>query len=83
MTSLAFFALEIKSKSAKSVMYLLRMFLSKLSMISFETTISLPTSSFSWIDEDGNGIFPIAIQASGGGDIANVSAIVVDAIPGN
>ena len=49
----------------------------------FETTISLPTSSFSWIDEDGNGIFPIAIQASGGGDIANVSAIVVDAIPGN
>ena len=36
-----------------------------------------------WIDEDGNGIFPIAIQASGGGDIANVSAIVVDAIPGN
>ena len=49
----------------------------------FETTISLPTSSFSWSDDDGNGIFPIAIQASGGGDIANVSAIVVDAIPGN
>ena len=49
----------------------------------FETTISLPTSSFSWSDEDGNGIFPIAIQASGGGDIANVSAIVVDAVPGD
>ena len=40
MTSLAILALEIKSKSAKSVMYLLRMFLSKLSMMSFETTIS-------------------------------------------
>ena len=49
----------------------------------FETTISLPTSSFSWPEDDDNGIFPIAIQASGGGDIANVSAIVVDAIPGN
>ena len=50
---------------------------------SFETTISLPTSSFSWVDEDGNGIFPIAITASGGGDIAHTSAIVVDAVPGN
>ena len=50
---------------------------------SFETTISLPTSSFSWVDEDGNGIFPIAITASGGGDIAHTSAVVVDAIPGN
>ena len=50
---------------------------------SFESTISLPTSSFSWEDEDGNGIFPIAITASGGGDIAHTSAIVVDAIPGN
>ena len=49
----------------------------------FETTISLPTSSFSWPEDDDNGIFPIAIQASGGGDIANVSAIVVDAVPGN
>ena len=50
---------------------------------SFEKTISLPTSSFSWVDEDGNGIFPIAITASGGGDIAHTSAIVVDAVPGN
>ena len=50
---------------------------------SFESTISLPTSSFSWEDEDGNGIFPIAITASGGGDIAHTSAVVVDAIPGN
>ena len=50
---------------------------------SFEQTISLPTSSFSWVDEDGNGIFPIAITASGGGDIAHTSAIVVDAVPGN
>ena len=50
---------------------------------SFETTISLPTSSFSWPEDDDNGIFPIAIQASGGGDIANVSAIIVDAVPGN
>ena len=50
---------------------------------SFETTISLPTSSFSWVDEDGNGIFPIAITASGGGDIAHTSAIVVDVVPGN
>ena len=49
----------------------------------FETTISLPTSSFSWVDADGNGIYPIAITASGGGDIAHTSAIVVDAIPGN
>ena len=50
---------------------------------SFESTISLPTSSFSWEDEDGNGIFPIAITASGGGDIAHTSAVVVDAVPGN
>ena len=50
---------------------------------SFEETISLPTSTFSWVDEDGNGIFPIAITASGGGDIAHTSAIVVDAVPGN
>ena len=50
---------------------------------SFEETISLPTSSFSWVDEDGNGIFPIAITASGGGDAAHTSAIVVDAVPGN
>ena len=50
---------------------------------SFEETISLSTSSFSWLDDDGNGIFPIAIQASGGGNIANVSAIVVDAVPGD
>ena len=49
----------------------------------FETSIALPTSSFSWSDADGNGIFPIAITASGGGDIAHASAIVVDAIPGN
>ena len=49
----------------------------------FEETISLSTSSFSWLDDDGNGIFPIAIQASGGGNIANVSAIVVDAVPGD
>ena len=50
---------------------------------SFEETISLSTSSFSWLDDDGNGIFPIAIQASGGGNIANASAIVVDAVPGD
>ena len=50
---------------------------------SFEETISLSTSSFSWLDDDGNGVFPIAIQASGGGNIANVSAIVVDAVPGD
>ena len=50
---------------------------------SFETSISLPTSSFSWVDEDGNGVFPIAITASGGGDIANTSALMVDAVPGN
>ena len=50
---------------------------------SFESTISLPTSSFSWEDEDGNGIFTIAITASGGGDIAHTSAVVVDAVPGN
>ena len=50
---------------------------------SFESTISLPTSSFSWEDEDGNGIFPIAITASGGGDIAHTSAVVIDAVPGN
>ena len=50
---------------------------------SFETTISLSTSSFSWVDEDGNGIYPIAITASGGGDIANASALMVDAVPGN
>ena len=49
----------------------------------FEATVSLPTDSFSWSDEDGNGIFPVAIQASGGGDIANVSAIIVDAVAGN
>ena len=49
----------------------------------FEATVSLPTDSFSWSDEDGNGIFPVAIQASGGGDIANVSAIIVDAVPGD
>ena len=50
---------------------------------SFESNISLPTSSFSWVDEDDNGIYPIAITASGGGDVANAAAIVVDAIPGN
>ena len=50
---------------------------------SFETTISLPTSSFSFPEDDDNGIYPIAITASGGGDIAHTSAIVVDAIPGN
>ena len=50
---------------------------------SFEETISLPTSSFSWPEDDDNGIFPIAITASGGGDIAHTSAIVVDAVPGN
>jgi len=49
----------------------------------FETSISLPTSSFSWVDADGNGIYPIAITASGGGDIAHTSAIMVDAVPGN
>ena len=35
------------------------------------------------IDADGNGIDAIAISASGGGDIANASALVVDAIPGD
>ena len=50
---------------------------------SFETTISLPTSSFSFPEDDDNGIYPIAITASGGGDIAHTSAIVVDAVPGN
>jgi len=50
---------------------------------SFETTISLPTSSFSWSDEDGNGIYSISISASGGGDIANTSALVIDGIPGD
>ena len=50
---------------------------------SFETSISLPTSSFSFPEDDDNGIYPIAITASGGGDIAHTSAIVVDAIPGN
>ena len=49
----------------------------------FETSISLPTSSFSWVDADGNGIYPIAITASGGGDIAHTSALMVDAVPGN
>lgn len=50
---------------------------------SFEVSVSLPTSSFSWVDVDGNGIYPIAITASGGGDIAHTSAIMVDAVPGN
>ena len=50
---------------------------------SFETTISLPTSSFSFPEDDDNGIYPIAITASGRGDIAHTSAIVVDAVPGN
>jgi hypothetical protein len=50
---------------------------------SFETTISLPTSSFSWSDDDGNGIYSISVSASGGGDVANTSALVVDAIPGD
>jgi len=50
---------------------------------SFEQTISLSTDTFSWPEDDDNGIFPIAITASGGGDIAHTSAIVVDAVPGN
>tara|TARA_B100000945_G_scaffold25332_2_gene17688 strand:+ start:2413 stop:3042 length:630 start_codon:yes stop_codon:yes gene_type:complete len=50
---------------------------------SFEKTISLTTDTFSWPEDDDNGIFPIAITASGGGDIAHTSAIVIDAIPGN
>ena len=50
---------------------------------SFETSVSLSTDSFGWVDADGNGIHAIAIAASGGGDIANASALVVDAIPGD
>ena len=50
---------------------------------SFESSISLPTATFGWVDADGNGIHAIAISASGGGDIANASALVVDAIPGD
>jgi len=57
--------------------------LSSNSSGSFETTISLPTSSFSWSDDDGNGIYTIAISASGGSDIANTAALIVDNIPGD